>query len=80
VAWANLGNALLRKGDPAAAIMAYDHATTLAPGASALWRGLARAQEASGHRKAAQVAIEKALALNPHDPLSRDLARRVGRE
>ena len=80
VAWANLGNALLRKGDPAAAIVAYDHATTLAPGASALWRGLARAQEASGQRKAAQVAIEKALALNPHDPLSRDLARRVGRE
>jgi len=74
-AWqAGIGNAYLKRGDLAAALSAYQHATELAPDESTYWRLVAVLCAENGvHLEDVGLpAAEKAVQLAPDDPLALD--------
>jgi predicted TPR repeat methyltransferase len=73
-AWAQ---GAMDEGDPAAAAELAEQALELAPGFAPLHALLGRAQLALGDRKGAKRALERALTIEPDDPLGArlDLAR-----
>ena len=75
-AWqAEIGNAYLKRGDLAAALTAYQHATELASDESTYWRLLAVfcAENGVHLEDVGLPAAEKAVQLAPDDPLALDV-------
>ena len=77
VAHCNLGSLLLRRARPDGAAAAYAEAARLAPGMLAAWRGLARANLEAGRRAEAHRALLRAVAIDPEDGRTLELARRI---
>ncbi len=77
-AWANLGQVKLRLSKSGEAVRAYRRACSLSPSVAAFWRGLARAADADGQVDLVSEALRTALELNPQDPLTQAVGRRLG--
>ena len=65
----NMGNALRKSGDFAAAINAYREAVTLAPDYAVAWQGLARSYLLANRREEAADMFEKWLGKDPGNPV-----------
>lgn len=63
----NRGNYLLRSGDPAAALLAYDAALRLRPDASAAYVNSAMAQARMGNMTGAEDSLRKARDIDPNN-------------
>ena len=75
VAWANLGRVRRELERPGEAVLAYERAIGLSPGAGILWRGLAAARRDAGDPEGARAAVAEALRLDPNDAHAKKLER-----
>ena len=77
VAWCELGNLLLHKGEPKKASESFDAALGIDVDFAAAWVGKARAVMALKGPKAARKYVDEALAISPDLPEARSLRKEL---
>jgi O-antigen ligase/Tfp pilus assembly protein PilF len=73
----HLGDAELAQGNVTEALAAYQQAVHWEPGLAYAHLGLARCYWQLGHRQAAELALEKALRLDPDNPVAQSLRQQM---